>query len=706
MVVGIGGSTSSLEQSAASKSSPNNQAPDTESPGEGLARVAISRRAFIQTAATGAAGLAALSIPGIVQAEPIQDRKTLRRGRSELSAVWANCGGDKVTQDELRGTQAKSKPRNHAWSGSQVTVSGARNEVVAFNLVLEAGKQDVADIKVTLDSLKRVGGSGKITSRAAKGDDLFDYRGRNIELFTVGYLPVRGLSTIAYETYDERHVPERMRRPHDETGHGRGNWEDRPDHDKSYPDIAVPIEAESSFSIRKGENQSIWVDVYIPKGTRPGTYKGEVQIVEKGKLTKTVPVKLTVRKFTLPDEPASKTMLYIGYSGINQRYLGVKYPNSSRDIAQAELVRNRHFQMAHRHGISLIDDDQGSMVKKLDRPSKAWETRLNGKLFTAGHGYAGPGVGVGNSVYAIRPYGKWEWKEEGEAGMQRHAKKWVAWFKKHAPGARFFLYLIDESDRFADMNRWAKWLNSAKGAAKELMSFATLPLPEAAEHTPELDIVASTIDVGAVSAWEKAAAVFRNAKDKLVYFYNGHRPATGTFMLEDDGVALRQVAWAQWKKGVDRWFYWEGAYYDNYQGGQGETNVFQNAHTFGGAPNQHNELGQSGGNDGNGDGVLFYPGTDQVFPKESRDLKGPIASLRLKLWRRGIQDAAYLEMAHKINPKRVEAIVERMVPKVLWENGVDDPSDPTWKRTDISWSVDPDDWEQARQELAKIIEKK
>jgi hypothetical protein len=35
---------------------------------------------------------------------------------------------------------------------------------------------------------------------------------------------------------------------------------------------------------------------------------------------------------------------------------------------------------------------------------------------------------------------------------------------------------------------------------------------------------------------------------------------------------------------------------------------------------------------------------------------------------------------------------------------VSDPQDPTWVRTDISWSTDPDDWEAARAELADIIE--
>ena len=35
-----------------------------------------------------------------------------------------------------------------------------------------------------------------------------------------------------------------------------------------------------------------------------------------------------------------------------------------------------------------------------------------------------------------------------------------------------------------------------------------------------------------------------------------------------------------------------------------------------------------------------YPGTDKIFKKQSYGIRGPIASLRLKFWRRGIQDVS------------------------------------------------------------------
>jgi len=85
-------------------------------------------------------------------------------------------------------------------------------------------------------------------------------------------------------------------------------------------------------------------------------------------------------------------------------------------------------------------------------------------------------------------------------------------------------------------------------------------------------------------------------------------------------------------------------------------------------------------------------------------VQGPFASLRLKHWRRGIQDVEYLAMAAATDPGRVQAIVDAIVPSILWDLGVEDPSDPTWVLADISWPTDPDVWEAARAELADIIE--
>ena len=161
-----------------------------------------------------------------------------------------------------------------------------------------------------------------------------------------------------------------------------------------------------------------------------------------------------------------------------------------------------------------------------------------------------------------------------------------------------------------------------------------------------------------------AVKTVKTSPGKQFYMYNGGQPASGSFADEAEGTAMREIPWGQYKKGFNRWFFWESSYYNDYQNGRGNTDVYM-AETFGGPTSADPNYGQLGHNSSNCNGVLFYPGTDTIFPASSYGIAGPIASLRLKYWRRGIQDVDYLTLAKAINPAAVNKIVNTVVPKVL-----------------------------------------
>lgn len=625
-----------------------------------------------------------------------------------ISAVWANDGADKVTREELRvGNPNGRKVINRIWDGNKISISGARNEVLSFNLVIESATQTAAGVAVTFDTLAGPGGA-LIQSTPAVANGVFNWVDRPIELFFVRYLQIKGLSQLGYENYyDERHVPERLRRPW--TGNGAAlpgtTWQDRPDHDASYPDIAVPLELVPTFDVAAGTNQSVWADIYVPHTTAPGLYLGQVTITETGSPPRIIPVELTVYDFALPDVPTAKTMLFYSAENVNERYLGQTWIVGP-DEARAKLIQDRHFLLAHRHKVHMIGDDSGidSDYTAEDRPGANFAARLQGGFFTAANGYGGPGTNVANDVYSVKTYGSWSssWGKK-KASMWQRADGWAGWFDLNAPGTETFLYLIDESTNYSQTEKWAQWLAGNPGPGRGLKSMATLSLPAAVTSAPTLQVVASVASFGVPESWEDAAALYSSDPARRFYLYNGVRPGSGSFMTEDDGVALRANGWIQFKKRINRWFYWESTYYSDFQGGSGKQDLFQSAHTFGTYSSNDSVQGETGWNYSNGDGVLMYPGTDVLFPANSYAVDGPFASLRMKHWRRGLQDHDYLTLASQIDPAAVQSIVASVIPSVVWEVGVDELADPTYVHANISWSTDADVWDAARAQLAQII---
>ncbi len=669
--------------------------------------------------------------------------------------VWANEGTDKVTKEELRAFQLPSGATNNlAWDGETIKVFGAKNEVISFSVIVENNSSDLNGVAVEFDRLTSSGFTLETTNHSTEA--MFDWRERPIEVFVVDYLRILGLSVGGYDQYDERHMPTALQRPHTPppaglAAQGIGVWEDRPNHNRSYPDIAIPHELVTEVSVDAANSQQFWVDVYLPKETPEGILNGTVKLNIAQSTVLEIPVQVEVLPFTLPDERHSKTMLYTEARNLKERYFtGVDQALAPEDEQAFRDMVNRHYALAWRHGISMVDNNQllPESSGRPDQPNIDWQTRLAGEAYTEANGYVGPGQNMAHDVFSIGSYGIWSfwWNLRGyhpldfdydptlpiadfRSAIEENTDQWETWFQTNSPETSRFLYVEDEPfsgpfngrtvDTFAFAETVAAFVAQNPGPGSTLDTFTTAnPVIHGstlASHT----ILGAQIDAAPTDAWELELSL--NPQRKLI-MYNGRRPASGTFMIDDEGSSLREIPWGQYKQGVDRWFYWNSTYYNNRAGGApsrdlsevgpdgGEdfrlgsrTNVFKSAHTFGGHSSFNPVIGEAGFNYANGDGVLFYPGTDLVFPDQSYGLNGPIASLRLKHWRRGIQDIQYVALAMAQDPIATQQLVNETVPLALWEIGVEDPNDPTFVHRPPSWSTDPDDWETTRRQLATII---
>jgi hypothetical protein len=167
----------------------------------------------------------------------------------------------------------------------------------------------------------------------------------------------------------------------------------------------------------------------------------------------------------------------------------------------------------------------------------------------------------------------------------------------------------------------------------------------------------------------------RKTRGEHFWTYNGRPPRAGSMILDTDGVALRTWGWIAQRYDIELWYAWEGLYFSDRYNRGGPTDVMLDPLTF-------DERSRGGDDFGNGDGLLAYP--------------GPLASLRLKALRRGLQDRLLLRRLSACGgADEARTIAQRVVPRALGEAS-----------GSKSWSIDEPVWERARRSVLRAAEER
>src|ERR1700741_859678 len=66
--------------------------------------------------------------------------ETQRTQRLQRETIWAVNDGEKIERDDLNNP---NKRANSAWDGRKVKIFGARNEIIAFQLIVEADQDGI-----------------------------------------------------------------------------------------------------------------------------------------------------------------------------------------------------------------------------------------------------------------------------------------------------------------------------------------------------------------------------------------------------------------------------------------------------------------------------------------------------------------------------------------------------------------------------------
>lgn len=586
-----------------------------------------------------------------------------RSGESGLERIWAVDDGEKIKRGDLSHPLADS-PDNPVWNGEGVSLFGARNEVVAFQLILEAGSSGANDLDIFVSEL--VNGSFEISNSRAGSADPFNYLGKNIEVFTQHYIEIKDPSR------------------------GGSSWSPAARSSSNYrgwvPDALIPLDAPpelggSPFDIPAKTNQGIWVDIWIPRDAPQGTYSGEIRILSGSGIYHRIPIDLYVYNFTLPDETHFSTMFAVEPGDIARRH-GVKF-----DTDEFYEIQTRYHQMAHRHRFDLVMG-----VRNISQMRRYHQHYLSGLHYTERFGYEGPGEGVGNQTFSIGLYGGLpaEYGPEPPDWTQDNwwegSDLWATWFSDNFPDVSIHKFLMPDEPRTSSELRTIQaqgdWSHSNPGIGGTIPTFVT--------HWIDPDY-RGYVDIWSTSANHALATnhpgtdpqdvAKERSEGKEWGVYNGYRPATGSTLIDTDAIDFRVIPWIGWKYELDHYFYWMTTYWTDWQHGGRNWNLFTNPRT---ATVQRN-----------GSGTFFYPGQDRVYIEEDRDLPGPLSSIRMKNWRRGMQDFEYLWLANEMGlVSDVYRIVNQVVPAALWDANPNGP---------VSWPERGYGFETFREEIAQLI---
>ncbi len=594
--------------------------------------------------------------------------------KADIIEVWAVGDGEKVFKFN---TEHFAKNGNSVWNGQEIRLRGLYNEVLAFQIILVLDSMGAEALELSISPPFHQQRSDRLGDI---GQHPYGPKG-GFELFTQHYLHVTRPTLPNWFYGSVNSAPEKM------TGwipdalipvnarSGKGG----------FPVIVPPTEAierrhQNQLEITerpKSQNQGFWVDVYLPRdrSLSAGIYHSTITVIEAGSVVAELPLKIELIDAYLPDENHSNVWVYSSPFASLEAY----FPGYS----SKEIERMLKYE-AKRHRIELVGASTVHQNRFNAESMNEYKGYLDGSAYTPQYGYHGPGENQGEKLFPVGMYGS------PVLGGSRHevqaeSDKWVEWFEKNAPTAKYFWYLIDEPGpvQFPWIKQRANWLKSNQGPGSKM------PIHLTRGYTEELK---DQIDI-----WNEYDGVKLERQNELwalgkdYWFYNGNRPRYGSVILEGTAVDLRVNGWIKYLYNINTWFVWQGTHWThNGQGPKGrlQQRVFNEPLTF-----------MNWGFDfGNGDGILFYPGRMPHQPEEDRGIFRAMPSIRLKNIRRGQQDYELLWLAEKkAGRNNSEKLARKVVDKAMNEVKMTDK---------VYWSQQGDDYDEIRNRLLEILAEK
>ena len=392
----------------------------------------------------------------------------------------------------------------------------------------------------------------------------------------------------------------------------------------SYPDALIPLRSPygsapaaavkypgQPFDLADAGNQPIWVEVSVPPTAKPGTYRGEITVTAQGGQRATLPYQLRVWNFTLPKIPSLKSSF--GAYGVED-YYGI------------ERHTDRHYVMGRRYGDMLLEH-RLAITWADDMQFDADE---DGNIYLPDEvGPLGSGQDVldhymkegGMSALSLPVWYGWPIDDplgDGRESMVAYIRNFREIARKGGWDDRLYAYIVDEpgdAESYEEVRQWGALLDEAG---------ENLPLMVTEQPRPSNPGWGTL--VGAVDIWCPIPAAFNNADiearlaagdEVWVYTALSQDHFSPKWLLDHLPIEYRIYPWLCHSYGVTGLLYWETTYWEESDDPWTKASTIYQRYV--------------------GDGQLLYPGT-----VETVGFDGPVASMRFKWIREGMEDYDYI----------------------------------------------------------------
>ena len=563
-------------------------------------------------------------------------------------SFWAADGSTKVDSHGkplVLHEDPRYQKRNSVWDASTgaVTLEGARNEYVAFQLIIDGESTGLKNVTVTPADLK----SGGALIPASR-----------------------------YALYGEWYT--KVTQPSQSPMYSMGKGD--------YPDALIPMSLPKfdTFDVPANTTQGIWVDLYIPTAARAGEYEGTIALKADGCAPTNVSVRLTVWDFAIPAE--SHLRWRIGYTDFFASGNNVPLDRHTGKVSQEFLdLELKLYRMCHAHRItptthytSPIPDFTGTGEGlSIDWASydKRFGKYLDGTAFDDGVPVNIFSLPVNCQSYDGWPSGTGRRSKVDLASLKKAMELTAAhWREKKWDLGNAFVYVADEPSpqSFQVIKDHCRVIKEAAPEVHRSVALYRVFGPNAPQVVAQFRGFINQWDI-AGDYMNRSALADVQADGDWVGIYQGSEPFEGGEALDMDGLAFTTWPWIAYIYDLDTLFLYSATEW-------GSPDIWTQPKNHGWVTNSQ--------------GVMLYPG-----PKIGVDETLP--SIRLKAARRGMQDYEYFWLLKEQGKGDLAKTIARRIIK----SALDDAAAPIGEKNfgPGKWDRDPASWQAARREMAQAI---